>query len=441
MSGTVNQFGAFEMQAVKVGEDSSIQRMIRLVESADAGKAKIVGAADRWATWVVIAALSAALIAWIITREIIRSVTILVVFCPCALVLATPTAIMAGIGNAARQGILVRMGDALERLAKIRRIAFDKTGTLTSGKPSVVSVNPCGKEGRAEKETEGDMLDFFASAELRSEHPLGKAVVSYYRQIKNSSPWDPDSFELLPGRGVEARVKGREVLAGNTDLLVSRGIAIPEELVKKAEAFWNDGCTVLFLALDRETWGFIALADILRPECRLTVVSILKTGTKLTLLTGDSPQAAGHIAAMAGISEVFSGLLPEDKLNKIQEYQSAGEGVCMVGDGLNDAPALKTAQVGIAMGGIGSDIAIDAADIALVRDNIDGIPHLLRLSKKIMKTIHLNIITSLTLNFIAIFLAIAGILNPILGALVHNAGSVAVIINSSLLLKWKEKDF
>jgi heavy metal translocating P-type ATPase len=438
-SGTVNQYGAFEMKAQKTGEDSSIQRMIRLVESADAGKAKIVGAADRWATWIVVAALATACITWIFTKEIIRSVTILVVFCPCALVLATPTAIMAGIGNAARYGILVRMGSALECLAKVKRITFDKTGTLTLGKPAVVLIQRCEDAGPTGIKEDTAFLELFAAAELYSEHPLGKAIVSFYRQITGASPKAPESFHLLPGRGVWADIGGQEVLAGNMALFEKQKITIRQALMEKAGQMQNEGCTVLFLALNREVQGMIALADTLRPACRNTIKQIVKTGTKITLLTGDTPPAAQHIADLAGIDEVYSECLPEDKLKIIQQFQAEGEEVCMVGDGINDAPALKTAYIGIAMGGIGSDIAIEAADIALVSDNIDSIPHLLRLSKKLMKTINLNIIASLALNFIAIILAFAGILNPILGALVHNAGSVAVVINSSLILKWKEK--
>ena len=301
-SGTVNQFGAFEMKAAKVGEDSSIQRMIRLVQSADAGKAKIVGIADRWATWIVVIALSAAALTWFFSGQIIRAVTILVVFCPCALVLATPTAIMAAIGNATKHGFLVREGDALERLAAVKKITFDKTGTLTCGTPEVLAVKSFSPEF--------------------GEHDL---------------------YQLC----------------------------------------------------------------------------------------------AAAIAGQLHISEVHANCLPEDKLNWIDSYQKKGEAVCMIGDGVNDAPALKKADVGIAMGSVGSDIAVDAADIVLVDDEIKELPHLIALSKRMMITIKCNMSFSMALNFVAIVLAITGILNPVVGALVHNAGSVFVIINSALLLNWK----
>lgn len=432
-SGTVNQFGAFDMVAQKVGEDSSLQRMIRLVESADAGKAKIVGVADRWATWIVVIALLAAAVTWFATGEIIRSVTILVVFCPCALVLATPTAIMAGIGNATKYGILVREGDALERLANVKRIAFDKTGTLTYGKPAVVLV-----QSHDPELDERRLLELAAISELRSEHPLGKAITEYYKQQNASLPEQPESFRLLAGRGVNAVYSGQEVFAGNEALLAEQNIPLPDTLVQAAEQAKSDGSTVIYLALNGQAAGLIALSDTLRPDTARTLGAIHETGANTILLTGDAPQSASHIAQIAGIKDVKANCLPENKLDIIKAFQQRGELVCMVGDGINDAPALKTAHVGIAMGGIGSDIAIDAADIVLVGDDIKEIPHLLKLAKKTMQTIKINLIASMALNFIAIGLAISGILNPVLGALVHNVGSVAVIINSSLLLKWKK---
>ncbi|MBE6034745.1 MAG: cation-translocating P-type ATPase [Clostridiales bacterium] len=431
-SGTVNQFGTFDMIAQKVGEDSSLQRMIRLVESADAGKAKIVGIADRWATWIVVIALIAAAATWFATDEIIRSVTILVVFCPCALVLATPTAIMAGIGNAAKYGILVREGDALERLSKVKKMAFDKTGTLTFGKPTVVKIQSYDPQLE-----EADLLELAAISELRSEHPLGKAIVSYYKQQKGGLPQQPSAFRLIAGRGVSAFYNSQEILAGNEALLKEQNIILPPELIQSAEASKTDGSTLIYLALNRKPLGFIALSDTLRPDTAETVDTIHQTGINTLLLTGDAAQAASHIAQIAGIQDIYADCLPENKLQAIEKYQQNGELICMVGDGINDAPALKTAHVGIAMGGIGSDIAIDAADIVLVGDDIKEIPHLLQLAQKTMKTININLTASMILNFAAIALAISGILNPVLGALVHNVGSVAVIINSSLLLKWR----
>ena len=323
-SGTVNQFGAFEMKATKVGEDSSIQRMIRLVQSADADKAKIVGLSDRWATWIIVIALTAAALTWLISGEIIRAVTILVVFCPCALVLATPTAIMAAIGNATKHGFLVREGDALERLAAVKKIAFDKTGTLTYGTPKVVLVHIA-----LPSLSDNELYRLCAAAERYSEHPLGKAITRCCQQETGEALGEAENFQMVPGRGVSACVDGKTLLAGNAELLAEHHIAIPEEAAKAAVVQLSQGCTVTYAA-------------------------------------------------------------------------------------------------------------VDAADIALVDDEVTELPHLIALSKRMMRTIKLNITFSLTLNFIAIVLAITGTLNPVVGALVHNAGSVLVITNSALLLKWRQ---
>lgn len=430
-SGTVNQFGAFEMKATKVGEDSSIQRMIRLVQSADAGKAKIVGIADRWATWIVVIALTAAAITWFISGEIIRAVTILVVFCPCALVLATPTAIMAAIGNATKHGFLVREGDALERLAKVKMIAFDKTGTLTVGTPKVVAVKSTDKNF-----DEGEIYALAACAEQLSEHPLGKTIVNSYKQNKNNNLMPTEQFEMIPGHGISAVVNGKTVLAGNTELLAKHNVKMSEN---DGNNYLEQGCTVTYISADGKYIGYIVLSDTLREESADMIDRLIKLGVSPVLLTGDNKKAAQSIANKLHITEVHSECLPEDKLNHIENCQQSGKPVCMIGDGINDAPALKKAMVGIAMGGVGSDIAVDAADIALVDDEVKELPHLLALSKRMMTTIKINLSFSMGLNFLAIILAITGILNPVVGALVHNAGSVLVIINSALLLKWSSK--
>ncbi|HIZ76125.1 MAG TPA: cation-translocating P-type ATPase [Firmicutes bacterium] len=434
-SGTVNQFGSFDMEATKVGEDSSIQRMIRLVQSADAGKAKIVGLADRWATWIVVIALTAAALTWLVTGEIIRSVTILVVFCPCALVLATPTAIMAAIGNATKHGFLVREGDALERLAAVSKFTFDKTGTLTYGTPKVVAVQSFLSEISDET-----LYAYAANAELRSEHPLGKAIVNCYRKDIHQDFVQAEQFQMLPGRGVQAIISGKEIVAGNGELMQERKIPLERKIKIAANGYLDNGCTVIYVAVEGKTAGFIALADTLRPEAARMIQRVKQTGVTPVLLTGDHDNAAHHIANQLSIDEVHANCLPEDKLNYIDSYQKEQQQVCMIGDGINDAPALKKAYVGVAMGGVGSDIAVDAADIALVNDDIKEIPHLLQLAKRMMLTIKYNLTFSLTLNFVAIILAMTGILNPVVGALVHNAGSIFVIINSAFLLKWRKKN-
>ncbi len=429
-SGTVNQFGVFEMKAMKVGEDSSIQRMIRLVRSADASKAKIVGIADRWATWIVVVALSAAALTWIISGEIIRAVTILVVFCPCALVLATPTAIMAAIGNATKHGFLVREGDALERLAKVSKITFDKTGTLTYGTPKVTEVTALSNYDKDE------IYAYAAAVEKMSEHPLGKAIVKSYSETVKSA----ENFKMIPGEGVAGTVDNKNIKAGNLKLLFqNKESEMQKKALTETEKYVNEGSTVIYISVNDELAGYIVLSDTVREESRQTIESLVKNGVCPVLLTGDNKNAASKIANELGIREVYANCLPEDKLNYIEKCQRERTAICMIGDGVNDAPALKAADVGIAMGGIGSDIAVDAADIALVDDEVKELPHLITLSKRMMTTIKCNLTFSMVLNFAAIILAIRGILNPVVGALVHNAGSVLVIINSAFLLKWKKK--
>lgn len=431
-SGTVNQFGYIDLRAGKVGEDSSIQRMIRLVQTADAGKAKIVGLADRWATWIVVIALSAAVLTWLFTGQIIRAVTILVVFCPCALVLATPTAIMAAIGNATHHGFLVREGDALERLASVRRVAFDKTGTLTLGAPRVAAVYTLCPEL-----DEAALFTLVAAAEQLSEHPLGKAIVTSWRENGAGLLPAADQFQMLPGRGVQAVVEGRTILAGNRAMLAEQGIPLPQAAARAADASLEEGCTVIYIACDNRAVGLLALSDTVRPEAHAALAEVQALGVEPVLLTGDNEKAARHLARQLGINSWHAGCLPQDKLRYMDDSLAEGQPVAMIGDGINDAPALKRAQVGIAMGGIGSDIAVEAADIALINDDLRELPHLVALSRRMMFVIRCNLTFSMALNFLAITLAITGLLNPVVGALVHNAGSVFVILHSAFLLGWR----
>ena len=380
-SGTVNQFGTFEMEATRVGEDSSIQRMIKLVQSADAGKAKIVGIADRWATWIVVSALSAAVITWLVTGQIIR--------------------------------------------------AFDKTGTLTYGTPRVIAV-----QSVADVLTTKELYQMVASAERFSEHPFGKAVVQCFKKEKTDFT-EVDNFQIIPGRGVYAEIEGKRVLAGNPELLTAHHVEIP--VLEDTKDYIRQGCTIIYVSVNNTFAGFLALSDTVRKESEHMIDELLKLGICPVLLTGDHENAANTIASLLHIEDVKANCMPENKLAYIEKYQKNGMPVCMIGDGINDAPALKKADVGIAMGGVGSDIAVDAADIALVDDEVKELPHLVALSKHMMVTIKLNMTFSMTLNFIAITLAILGILNPVVGALVHNAGSIFVIINSAFLLKWGSK--
>ncbi|MDO4849508.1 MAG: cation-translocating P-type ATPase [Coriobacteriia bacterium] len=433
-AGTVNQFGSIDVRATHVGEDSSIRRMARLVQSADAGKARIVRLADRWATWVVVGALAAAAGVYLVTGEILRSVTVLVVFCPCSLVLATPTAIVAAIGNATKRGFLVKEGDALERLAEVGRVVFDKTGTVTLGKPEVVAVVPA--PGSAIDADE--LFSLVASAELRSEHPLGKAIVRSARE-RGIEFGEPIAFAMEPGRGVTATVGGREVRAGGEQMMSELGINTGAWGAEELAELRDSGDTLAFIAVDGHAAGVCALSDVIRPESAVTVAALRAAGAEPVLLTGDNEAAADAVCAQVGISAYQAGCRPEDKMAYIERSEAAGERCAMVGDGINDAPALKRSFVGIAVGGAGSDVAVEAADIAIVNDDISALPHLIELSRHTMRVIRANLTFSMGLNFLAIVLAFLAVLDPVSGALVHNCGSVLVIVNSSLLLRWEKK--
>ncbi len=428
-SGTVNQYGVFLMTAEKESEDSTLQRMIRLAQEAEENKAPVVTLADRWATWLVAAAFACAVGAWLFTGEFMRAVTVLVVFCPCAFILATPTAVLAGIGNAAKNGMIIRSGAALERLSRIRRAAFDKTGTLTLGRASVVDT-VCFDDSLGES----GVTRLGASVEKFSEHPLGKAVCRAW-----DGPLSPvTDFAVLAGRGVAGSIQGSAVRAGNGEWLRSEGVDLSAagDWTEKALA---SGATVIYLAVDGKLAGAFALADTLRDDAASTVEKLKRSGVIPMLLTGDNARAAETIAGKTGIAEVLPDLLPEDKMAVIRKYAGGDEPICMIGDGVNDALALTTADAGIAMGGIGSDIAIESADAVLASDDIKRIPYLFRLTKKVMEKIRVNIIAAMIINVTAVVLSAAGILTPVTGALWHNCGSVFVVVNAALLLRYKDE--
>lgn len=431
-AGTINQFGSADVRATHVGEDSSIRRMARLVQSADAGKAKIVRLADRWATWVVAGALLAAAGAWLATGEILRSVTVLVVFCPCSLVLATPTAIVAAIGNATSHGFLVKEGDALERLAQANRVAFDKTGTVTVGKPEVVEV--VAMAGAALDRDK--VFSLAASAEARSEHPLGKAIVACARR-RDVRLDEPQAFSMEPGRGVTATVAGHEVCVGNLKMMAELGVSRDAWDGETCERLRDAGVTLAFVAVDGAAAGLLALSDTVRPEAALTVAALNDLGAEPVLLTGDNEAAAAAVCGQVGIASWQAGCWPEDKMAYVERSEAAGQRCAMVGDGVNDAPALRRAFVGIAVGGAGSDVAVEAADIAIVTEGIAGLPHLVGLARHAMRVIRANLAFSMGLNFLAVVLALLAVLDPVSGALIHNCGSIFVILNSSFLLKWE----
>ena len=425
--GTLNRFGAIDIKATNVGQDSSLQKLIRMVQEAENKQAPMQRIADKFASWLVPVALMIAIVTGFATGNIVRAVTVLVVFCPCALVLATPTAIMAAIGQATKHGVIIKSGEALEKMGKVDTITFDKTGTLTYGKlqvSDVISFN--------DKQDNEYILLMAASAEAKSEHPLGKAIVNDVISKKmNIIP--SSAFKMTTGKGIEAVVADKKMLCGNEKFLRENGIEINKSVSDTIAKLHMEGKAAILVAQEGKCIGIIALSDVIRPEAKAVVEKLSKLGTKSVLLTGDNKRTAEYFASKAGISEVYAELLPDKKVEAIQNLQSAAGKVCMIGDGVNDAPALKVAEVGVAMGNMGSDIAVDAADIALMSDDISKVPYLKRLSNATVKTIKLSITMSMLINFIAILLSVTGILNPTTGALVHNAGSCFVVLIAALL--------
>jgi len=425
--GTINRFGSIDIRATKVGEDSSLQKLIRMVQEAEDKKAPMARIADRAASWLVPVALLIAIVAGLVTKDIVRAVTVLVVFCPCALVLATPTAIMAAIGQATKHGVIIKSGEALEKMGKVDTIAFDKTGTLTHGRLEVSDVLSFDTAY-----SEDALLALAASAELRSEHPLGKAIVSCARS-RELPLTEPDSFRMSAGRGVYAACGGKTLRCGSEAYLQEQGVALPNEAATVLAQLRSHGKASILVAEADRCIGVVAMSDVLRTEAKGMVERLHGMHTNIVLLTGDNRTTADYFAGQVGIRQVRAQLLPEEKVSSITDLQAEGKTVCMIGDGVNDAPALKTANVGVAMGSMGSDIAVEAADIALMGDDISKIPYLKRLSNATVKTIKFSITLSMCINFLAVALSVLGILNPTTGALVHNAGSCFVVLIAALL--------
>ena len=424
-SGTINRFGSIDIEAARVGEDSSLQKLIKMVEDAEKNQAPTQRIADKWASWLVPVALLIAVAAYVATKDIVRAVTVMVVFCPCALVLATPTAIMAAIGQATKHGVIIKSGETLEKMGKVDTIAFDKTGTLTYGKLEVSDIISLADL------TENELLALTAAAESRSEHPLGKAITEKAVSVGAMLPQTED-FRMEAGRGISARINGCVYYFGNEKYIKDIGTAEDRSALDALDRLRGEGKASVIASDGSRILGVIALSDTLRPEAAEMIRKLSEMKTKAVLLTGDNRKAAEFLASRVGITEIKADLLPEEKVKCIGELKRTGK-VCMIGDGVNDAPALKTADVGVAMGAMGSDIAVDAADAALMDDNISKLPYLKWLSNTTLKTIKGAITLSMCINFAAITLSVLGVLNPTTGALVHNAGSCFVVLLAALL--------
>lgn len=425
--GTINRFGSIDISATKVEENSSLQKLIRMVQDAENKQAPMQRIADRVASWLVPVALLIAILAYVFSGNIVTAVTVLVVFCPCALVLATPTAIMAAIGQATKHGVIIKSGEALEKMGKVDTIAFDKTGTLTYGRLDVSDMISFD-----ESISETDLLSLAASAEAKSEHPLGKAIVAYAK-AKEVPLAESTAFRMTTGKGIFAEVDNRNLLCGNEKFLTENGISIDNQVQSALEQLRTQGKASILVAEGQKCIGVIALSDVLRPEAKDMVSRLSDMHTCTVLLTGDHQKTADYFAQQVGISEVRAELLPEEKVQSIEKLQAENHKVCMIGDGVNDAPALKTADVSVAMGSMGSDIAVDAAEVALMSDDISKIPYLKRLSNATVKTIKVSITLSMCINFAAIVLSLMEVLTPTTGALVHNAGSCFVVLIAALL--------
>ena len=430
--GTMNLYGAIDIKATSLGENSSLQKLIDLVKAADEKQAPTQRIADKWATWLVPVALIIAIAAWLITGNIERGVTVLVVFCPCALILATPTAIMAAIGQATKYGVLIKSGEALETLGGLNTLVFDKTGTLTYGNLAVSDIISL-----KDDLDDMDVLKIVASCEKLSEHPLAKAVVDKAKEVEIDIE-EPQDFKMFPGKGVSCKNSYGQVYAGNSKFLSENNIDFNVD--SELNQLKHEGKASIIVALNDSVVGLIGLSDVIREDSKNMIENLHDLGTETILLTGDNTETANYFASQVGIGKVYGNLLPQEKLDWIEKLKSEGKKVCMIGDGVNDAPALKTADVSVAMGSVGSDVAIEAADIALLGDDIGKIPYLKKLSNSTLFTIKANIIISMAINAAAIVCSILGLLNPVTGAIVHNAGSCLVVLNAALLYDRKFDD-
>jgi len=432
-AGTLNELGALEVRAAKVGTETTLGQIRHMVEEAREQKAPIERLLDRYAKFYTPAAILLGLAVYLVTGDALRSITILIVFCPCVMVLATPTALVASIGNAALRGSLVKKGATIEGLANVDTIAFDKTGTLTTGQPVLVEAR------RLNATAETELLKLAAAAERFSEHPVGRAIVSSAQDRGLSVP-DPDGFEVLPGLGVKALVGGWDVLLGRPKLLTERGLPVTPDVQAEVESLAALGRTVIAVAVNGEVAGLLVFDDALRPAAKPLARQLKSLGIRVVLVTGDNLPTAQRIADELGIDDVHAEVLPSEKVEVVKQLQGQGRRVAFVGDGVNDGPALAVADVGVAMGLGGTDVAIETAEIALLSDDLAQLPHLIELSQKAIHAIKQNLVFSLGVLGIAVGLAIPGILHPVTGALLHELSSLPVIANSARLIgHWSKR--
>lgn len=443
-SGTMNKNGALLFRAERVGSETTLARIIALVEEAQGSKAPVARLADQisgvFVPVVFIIALLASL-AWLISgQSIVFSLTIFVailtIACPCALGLATPTAIMVGTGKGAEYGLLIKSGEALETAHKLTTVVFDKTGTLTEGKPSVTDIIP------TQGTSEDLLLSLAAGAEKTSEHPLGLAIVNAAAVKLRSIP-TPQAFSAVPGKGIIANFPQYELYIGNASFMTEQGIAIGESFSMKAQALADDGKTPMFIAINGIFSGMIAVADTLKPETTSTIQTLRKMGIRVAMITGDNKRTAEAIARQAGIDTVLAEVLPQGKAGEVKKLQALGQVVAMVGDGINDAPALAQADIGIAIGS-GTDVAMESSDIVLMSGSIRDIPNAIHLSKKVIQNVRQNLFWAFGYNVLGIPIAAGALyifggplLSPVIAAAAMSMSSVSVLTNALRLKRFK----
>jgi heavy metal translocating P-type ATPase len=427
-TGTINELGLIQVKATKVGTDTTLARIIELVEDAERSKAPIQRTADRFATYFVPVVLAIAFLAFIATRNVNSSIAVVVVACPCAIVLATPLAVVASVGKAAKKGVIVKGGIYLEELGQIDTVAFDKTGTLTTGEPVVTDVE--GFDGHDKSE----VIALAATAEKHSEHPLAKAILRKAQDYGVEISEHQDC-QVMRGKGIVATCNGQTLIIGRRELLNERGIRIPPRVESYMVQEEENGKTAMLVAHDDKVCGVISVSDILRKDAVAALKQLKARGIRLVMLTGDNQRTAQAIAKQVGINEVFAEMLPEEKVDVVKELVKKGSKVAMVGDGINDAPALAQASVGIAMGAAGTDVAIEAADVALMTDDLARIPEAIAIGDKAFKVIKQNIATSIVFNVVGITLASMGILSPTLAAAAHALPDFILFLNSSRLIR------
>jgi Cd2+/Zn2+-exporting ATPase len=430
-AGTLNEAGLLEIRVDRLGEQTTLGQIVRLVKDAQSHQAPVQRIANKYAKVLVPVTYSIAIAVYLLTGSVLRAVTVLVVVCPCALVLATPTAVVAAIGNAAKRGILVKSGAVIEQMGKVNVIAFDKTGTLTLGRPTVqqiISLNGLPQD---------ELLAFAAATERYSEHPIGRSILRA-AQEKNLLLNDPVDFRALPGFGVTAQVKKQTMVIGSRALLTEQNIVWLDTASQHIQALEEQGYTVVPVAVDGCVAGLIAMSDTPRPEARAAIAELKRLGIEqVVMITGDNPRAADQIARQLGIDRVYSRVLPQDKLRILRELQAEGKKVAFAGDGVNDAPALAAADVGIAMGLAGSDVALETADIGLMTDEIERIPQLIAISHQALRAIRQNVIFSMSWNVFSVFLGGFGVIGPVVGAVMHELSALPALANSARIIQYR----